>query len=310
MIVAATLILLCFFAPASVLANRNCTDAEKRDADKWLFLNARDKKLATDKHLPWGTPVPANLSGAERVLIHFDYIIGYHDELRVPAWTAYRLEARGLNRVAGRVECFRPDVRIPANAQSTPADYDEPLFDQGHVAPSEDMSHNTRRNVNSFIMSNMAPQHGAFNRVIWRRLEGQGQKWAQMFKVVHVISGSIFDADNDGKSDDAASANRMKSNNGKRRVAVPTHFFKIIARGCDDGRLETVAFVLPHENKSRTGAAAVKFLAGHVVSIAEVESLIGHTLFTHLSSELRLERTSPWPLAAPKSKGALACGQL
>jgi DNA/RNA endonuclease G (NUC1) len=89
---------------------------------------------------------------------------------------AYRLDGNGLNRVAGRVECFRQDERLPLAARSRPKDYDEPSFDQGHVAPGEDMSRNIRHNVNSFIISNMAPQYGKFNRVIWRRFEGMGQR--------------------------------------------------------------------------------------------------------------------------------------
>jgi DNA/RNA endonuclease G (NUC1) len=302
---ASALLASCLLPPPDALANRLCTKAERTHADKWLFLSARDKKLALHKHLPWGSPSPAADLRDQRILIHGDYIIGYHDALRVPLWTAYRLDAAGLNRVSGRIDCFRRDQRLPAQAASIPRDYDEPLFDQGHLAPSEDMSHNIRQNVNSFIMSNMAPQYGNFNRVIWRRLEGQGQQWAKMFRTVHVISGSIFDGDADRNPDDPLAAERVKSRdkNRRMRIAIPTHFFKIVVRNCGDGRFESLAFVLPHESKSRTGTAGLKFLQEHIYSIADIEAVTGLTFFPDIPAESITERTTMWPEMTLK-KGA------
>jgi DNA/RNA endonuclease G (NUC1) len=214
-----------------------------------------------------GEPRHADVS---RVLIHNDYLIGDDDERRAPLWVAYRLDGAGLHRVKGPIECFREDERLPTSARSRLTDYQKSGFDQGHIAPSEDTSRTIGQNVNSFILSNMAPQHGSFNRVIWRRLEGYGQKWAKLFGTVYIVSGSIFDADRDGIPDDGAGAKRVK-----QRVGIPTHFFKVIARECDDGRLESLAAVLPHENRSRAGDAGLKFLKQHTFTLAEVERLSG-----------------------------------
>lgn len=307
LVVAVSFMLFVCLLPLEAAANRKCTQAEQADADKWLFLNARDTQLALEKHLPSGVPARAAPSTDERLLVHGDYIIGYHDDLRIPLWIAYRLDAVGLNQVDGRIECFRADKRLPASAASTPGDYDEPKFDQGHLAPSEDMSHNIRRNVNSFIMSNMAPQYANFNRVIWRRLEGQGQKWSKMFRTVYIISGSIFDADNDAKPDVPTSVDRMQSKNGNRRVAIPTHFFKIIVRECKDGELESLTFLLPHEDKSRKGDDGKELLESSVANISSIEAVTGLTLFP--SGSPKYERTTTWPLPTKKSaKHPQACG--
>jgi DNA/RNA endonuclease G (NUC1) len=84
---------------------RNCTADEKAAADKQLWLNNTDK------------------------------LIAYSGELRVPIWTAHRLQGKVLGKVE-RVNCFRQDPRLKATAASSPSDYKEPIFDQGHLTPN------------------------------------------------------------------------------------------------------------------------------------------------------------------------------
>lgn len=248
-------------------------------ADKWLFLNARDREAALAKNLPFGMPATKGVSYEERTLVSWEFVIQYDKTLRVPRWVAYQLGARGIGKLLDRVNCFRQDPRVDAPNASLPSDYDEPLFDQGHLAPSEDMSQNLNRNVNSFIMSNMTPQHGNFNRVIWNRLEGQVRVWVKSRKVLDVITGTIFDDNDDGKPDAPSDAIRMKSKSGKKRVAIPSHFFKILMHPCNGGSTETIAFVLPHNTNSYTGDAGKKYLEKHVTSISKIEALTGVRFF-------------------------------
>jgi len=265
-------------------SDRNCTDQERVAADKWLFLNARDRKSSLEKHLPWGPPNPANDRPHETLLVHWDYVIQYDTNLRVPIWTAYRLDAKGLNKTPDRINCFRQDPRVNSPDASLPSDYDEPQFDQGHLAPSEDMSRNVSQNVNSFIMTNMAPQYGNFNRVIWKRLETHGRTWAKSRKTIYVISGSLFDHNSDHRPDAARDSMRMKARNGSRRVAIPSHFYKILAFKCRDGTLETLAFVLPHDKASHSGPEGQKYLEGRRVSIAEIEAMARVEFFPKVSA--------------------------
>ncbi len=281
------------WSPLGWPGDRNCTEAERAKANKWLFLNARDQKASLEKHLPWGAPKRLGASDPETLLVHSNYVIQYDDNLRIPLWVAYRLDARGLNRTPDRVNCFRQDPRINSPKASLPNDYDEPDFDQGHLAPSEDMSHSLNQNVNSFIMSNMAPQYGTFNRGIWKRLEGQARAWTKPRKTLYVISGSVLDHDKDGKPDPASAAKRMKARNGSRRVAIPSHFYKILVYKCRDGSIETLAFLLPHDKASHTGAAGQKYLESHVTSIAKIEAMSGLEFFPALAAS----RSIDWTLA-------------
>ncbi len=279
------------WSPLAWAEDRNCTEAERAKADKWLFLNARDQKASLEKHLPWGAPKRSGANVPETLLVHWDYVIQYDESLRIPLWVAYRLDARGLNRTPDRVNCFRQDPRINSPKASLPGDYDEPDFDQGHLAPSEDMSHSLNQNVNSFIMSNMAPQYGTFNRGIWKRLEGQARAWTKPRKTLYVISGSVLDHDQDGKPDPASAAKRMKARNGSNRVAIPSHFYKILMYKCRDGSIETLAFLLPHDKASHTGAAGQKYLEQHITTITNVETMTGLQLFPTLSTHGNIDRT-------------------
>lgn len=280
--------------PTASAGDRNCTKEERDEADAWLFLNKRDQKLSLEKHLPFGIPETGSNASALRTLVNWDLIIQYDVELRVPRWVAYRLDAKGLGKEPDRVNCFRQDKRVDTPVASLPSDYEEPLFDQGHLAPSEDMSHTLKKNVNSFVMSNMAPQFGTFNRGIWGRLEDQVRRWVKARKTLYVITGGIFDRDEDGEPDAPDDAKRMKSKSGKMRVAIPTHFFKILVHECKSGELETIALVLPHDKKKHNGPAAKEYLAGQVTSIADIERLTATRFFPDVGTEINRSKTAQY----------------
>jgi endonuclease G, mitochondrial len=286
--------------------DRNCTDDEKAAANKLLFLNQRDKKGSEAKHLPWGTPEPAGATTS--LLAHRDYVVRYSNTLRVPMWTAHRLDAKGLNTTPDRVNCFRQDPRVDSPKAALPGDYDEPDFDQGHLVPSEDLSRNVSQNVNSFVMSNMAPQYGEFNRVIWKRLETQTREWATFYGTVYVISGSVFDWSGNGKPDAEGAAKRMKARNGTKRVAIPSHFYKIVVRKCPKDKLASIAFMLPNEQKSHTGDAGQKYLEEHITSIAKIEAASGLELFRGPAGNKidRTDKHAMWPIKPPGT--IAACG--
>jgi len=204
----------------------------------------------------------------------------------VPVWTAHRLDAKGLGTI-NRVDCFRPDPRIDAPYASLKSDYVEPIFDQGHLSPNGDMSRALVPVLNSFIMSNMTPQYCQFNRGVWQILESLVRLWVadKDRGTVYVITGSIFDRNNDGKRDPDSSAKRMKSNNGKSRVAVPSHFYKIVIHQKSDGTIETISFLLPNDQTDLDGNPAFQYLEKHISSIEEIEAVTGLQFFPKVAQE-------------------------
>jgi DNA/RNA endonuclease G (NUC1) len=290
-------------APA---AAANCTAAERVAADAQLRLNARDRQESIRTHLPWGVPRETGPVTNERLLVQRDYVIRYDGDLRVPLWAAERLEAARLGRVQ-REDCFRADPRLPAADASTPADYREPIYDQGHIAPFANQSTSAIAGHNSFIMSNMAPQTCQFNRGIWQILEGITRLWAQEHGSIHVLSGSVFDRDGDNARDPDDASPRMRSNSGAARVAVPSHFYKIIAVARAPGEFETLSILMPHNEANPDGAAALRYLEEHVTNVAAIERVAGFRLFE--TRAIRREARQLWPFQGEQPRSLCNIGR-
>jgi len=287
-------------------AAADCTAAERAAADAQLWLNRRDRSISIRAHLPWGVPRAAGPVTNERLLVQRDYVIGYDGDLRVPLWTAERVDAGRLGDVT-REDCFRTDPRLPAAQASTPADYNEPIYDQGHMAPFANQTSSEIAAHNSFIMSNMVPQTCQLNRGIWQILEGITRLWAQEHGTVYVFSGSVFDRDGDGLRDADAAAPRMRSRSGAERVAVPSHFYKVIAVVRPDGEVDTLSVLMPHDDANPDGPAALRYLQEHVTTIAAIERVSGLDLFRTRA----IVRESPtlWPFRGRQPRSLCSVGR-
>jgi endonuclease G len=213
------------------------------------------------------------------MLVQPDYVSDYDASLKVPVWTAEQVLASKLDDRVPRQDCFRPDPRLAGDASSTPSDYSEPIYDQGHMTPFADQRYSKIAGLNSFVMTNMAPQNCQLNRGIWQILEQISRRWAAAHEPLYIFDGSVFDRDGNGARDPDGAAMRMQSNNHKARVAVPSAFYKIAAFVRPDGGVETVSVLLPHDTSNPTGPAALTYLNAHVTKIAAIERLTGLHLF-------------------------------
>jgi endonuclease G len=283
--------------------SRNCTSPERDAANHALSLTASAKHQSISRNLPWGAPQSGLDASHEQLLTQRDYIIDYDEDLRVPIWTAHQLNAKSLRKL-DRINCFRADPRLASEVASSPSDYKEPIFDQGHMTPNGDMALNTNAIINSFIMSNMTPQHCHFNRGIWEILETLGRFWAAQHGTLYVITGSIFDANNDGQRDGEAEITRMHSNNGQQRVAVPTAIYKIFAYKTIDRGIVTLTVVLPNDETAVTHDQAIDYLTGHVEQIAYVEKRTGLKFFPTLTGNIHEAAGATfWDTAGASFKG-------
>ena len=148
------------------------------------------------------------------------------------------------------------------------------------MKPCADLKDEFIHQLNSYVMSNISPQHCRFNRGVWLSLEHLTRVWAQRYGEIHISSGVIFDRDGTLGRDADADAKRMRSNNGKIRVAVPSHFYKVFVRREDDQH-HVIAFLLNHNNQSNgIGWDTVRPVAEAVVSstvaIERAASLVLH----------------------------------
>jgi DNA/RNA endonuclease G (NUC1) len=233
---------------------RSCTDDEEAEADARLTQTNDDAQLRgrlIERHLDFGMPAATGPADNEEILVQDGYVMNHDNDLRTALWVGYRLTADDQTNAQGqqRVNCFRRDPRIGARSAAFPADYDEPRYDQGHLANDADLKDELIDQLNSYVMSNMSPQECRFNRGIWLSLESLTRVWATEYDTIHVMSGAIFDRNDDDVRDDDADALRMKSRSDKKRVAVPTHYYKIILRKDNDG-VHSIAFLLKQSRRA------------------------------------------------------------
>lgn len=298
-------------------ATRSCTDEEEAKANERLQEIVDDANLQEKlirQHLKFGIPTATGPVANERILVQDGYVTNHDDDLRTALWVGYRLTAEDQRNADGedRVNCFRRDPRIPSKSAANPADYSEPRYDQGHLANDADLKDDLVDQINSYVMSNMSPQECRFNRGIWLSLESLTRVWASEYDTVYVTSGAIFDRDNDDVRDDDADAVLMKSNSGKKRVAVPSHYYKVILRK-DGDEFRSIAFLLQHTRKAHgvKWSAVRPDVEDTITTIEEIEDKGDLTLFPDLDRSM-IEQSSggeDWVMDRNASNLESGCGQ-
>lgn len=233
-------------------------------------------------HLAWG-PAPCNGSLLDRRF----FVICHVGEWRIPRWVAYHLIASDVTPAVSRQDRFRADTALPADERAELADYRGSGFSRGHMAPADDFLRSFDAMDATFLLSNIAPQLQGLNGGRWRVLESEVQALAAAHGSIWVVTGSLF-LDTDLKPQSATQFI------GNGRVAVPTHFFKVVLCEHSSGEHEVFAFLVPH----RTGLPGPTLR--HAVSVDRVEELTGLDFFAALpdTEELQLEAhvTTIWPI--------------
>lgn len=132
-----------------------------------------------------------------------------------PFWSASHLTKQRVQTAHQlvRSDNFRPEHRLPVQAQAQLADYRRSGFDRGHVAPNGDMA-TTAQQYDSFSLANIAPQHTDHNRHLWRHIEIATRTLAVRHGEIYVVTGVAFL----GKTSQRIGG----------RVMVPSHFFKAV----------------------------------------------------------------------------------
>ena len=104
------------------------------------------------------------------------YLVAYDAPAKIPLYVAYTLLPQNALGCFPRTNAFVADASVQGGA--TPADYAGTGYDKGHAAPDGDLSWSQQVEYESFLMTNMYPQHGSLNRGIWKLLETSVRGWA------------------------------------------------------------------------------------------------------------------------------------
>jgi len=169
------------------------------------------------------------------------FAVGHDPRARTPVWVIERIGLSSLNGGVERTDNFRADPDLLPGRRSELDDYAGSGYDRGHMAPAGNLTWSNQAMVESFYLSNIAPQNPTLNRGAWSRLEENIRNWVLERNDLIIITGPVFSA--------------QDSVIGRSPVRVPQAFFKVIF---DPVRREAVAFVYPNSSPASSDLAAYR----------------------------------------------------
>jgi endonuclease G len=183
------------------------------------------------------------------------YLVAYDAPVKIPAYVAYTLKPENALGCFPRTNAFVADQSLGGTG-ARPDDYAGTGYDKGHAAPDGDLSYTQQVEYESFLMTNMYPQHGSLNRGIWKLLETSIRGWSvQRNQTFTIYVGAFY----------AQSTEYI----GASKVIVPHGYYKIVINQATG---EVAGWVFPHTKPYvNLGTDLVKFRH----PIAQIQTVAG-----------------------------------
>jgi len=221
-------------------------------------------------HSPYGF---AQTARTAQPICREAYLVAYDAPVKIPVYVAYTLLPQNALGCFPRTNAFVADASIVGGAR--PDDYAGTGYDKGHAAPDGDLSWSQQVEYESFLMTNMYPQHGSLNRGIWKLLETSVRGWAvQLNQSYTVYVGAIYGAGDPiiGKG-----------------VIVPHGFYKIVI---NNQTKEIAGWAFPHTKPYvNLGNDLTKFR----LPIAQIETTAG-VKYAYPAGAKELNPGQEWPV--------------
>ena len=172
-----------------------------------------------------------NYPETKKNLIQVDetgYSIGYSKEIEQPLWVCWELTSNMVcqtNKVK-RTNDFRQNVISNILTSATPEEYKNSGYDRGHMCPAGDRTYSKKLMSETFLMSNMCPQHPDLNRKTWMELEHDTRINASTNEILHIYCGPVFFG---------------KTNYITNSLAIPNMFYKVIVNKMT-GKIDSYLF--------------------------------------------------------------------
>ena len=225
---------------------------------------------ACQRHSPYGF---AQTQKQAQPICREAYLVAYDPLAKIPVYVAYTLEPSKALGCFPRTNAFVADQSVQGGAR--PDDYAGTGYDKGHAAPDGDLSWSEQVEYESFLMTNMYPQHGSLNRGIWKLLETSIRGWVvQLNQPFTIFVGSYY------------GANDEKIGNG---VVVPHGYYKIVINNTTK---EVAGWQFPHTKPYiNLGNDLTKFR----VPITQIQELAG-VKYNYPANSKEVQPGKEWPV--------------
>ena len=240
---------------------------------------------ACQVHSPYGF---AQTQRTAQPICREGYLVAYDAPVKIPVYVAYTLQPQNALGCFPRTNAFVADQSLGGTG-AKPDDYAGTGYDKGHAAPDGDLSWSQIVEYESFLMTNMYPQHGSLNRGIWKLLETSVRGWAvQRNQSFTIYVGAFYGQGNEFIG------------NG---VIVPNGYYKIVINNSTG---EVAGWAFPHTKPYvNLGNDLTKFR----MMLSSIESKAG-VKFKYPPNTKEVSPGAEWPVdygALTKAKRA-KCG--
>lgn len=201
--------------------------------------------------------MPTSTTG--QVVHHNGYSLSYSEPHEQAEWVAYELKKNQLSKTNFKRPFFEVDKAVKT-ASAHWRNYKKSGYTKGHLCPAADRRYSKAAHDETFLMSNVSPQHADFNGGVWSRLEQKVRYWAKKYNGVFVVTGGVLQP-------------HLKTI-GKDKVAVPKQFYKVLL-DISGKQPRMIGFLVPHKNSNKP-------LYEFVVPVDTIEALTGIDFFAAL----------------------------
>ncbi len=189
------------------------------------------------------------MPAADQIMFNRYFVIGYSYYFRQAKWALEIVDPilwTDHDEEVERLDNFRPDYRVPPMFRADLGDFRNSGYDRGHLVASANQRDITIQNSETFLLSNMSPQHPKFNRGIWKDLEGAVRDLNDKPSVLeaYVICGPLFDFTKPVESIGSEDDNDVT-------LPVPHAYFKSILTEDKRGNLKMWSFLMPNEESNK-----------------------------------------------------------
>ncbi len=189
--------------------NRRSKDANNKNNDRISQPSA--KESSSSYELPRLTS-----QNKEQILLRLGYTLSYNPKTKIPRWVAWHLSANHTDGDIGRSNDYREDIDVPT-PRANVEDYKGSTWSRGHMCPAGDNKWDYKAMSETFLLTNICPQHTGLNSGLWNRIEQDCRRWAKKYGDVYIVCGPVL-------------LNQEHETIGINKVVVPEAFFKVILR--------------------------------------------------------------------------------
>ena len=205
-----------------------------------------------------------------QILQREGYTLSYNRATKCANWVAWKLTKEHTDGVWSRKGIkYMEDIEAEFPRQEVEDWKINPeRYDHGHMCPAGDNKWSKLAMEQSFLLTNMCPQHSRLNGGDWKELEEKCRDWANEYGEIYIVCGPIF---YDGKKGAIG---------GSKEIWVPDAFYKVVL--CMKDNPKSIGFIYPNVGKHHP-------IEYYVMTVNDVELKVGFDFFYILPDDMEEE---------------------